>query len=589
MIDASIALLKCVIDYGLCIWAFSWFAKRKSENRALFLGSIFLSSLFLFGINMLEIPWLNTIVSAFTLLVLFLVVFYTRWQQALPLALILVTLCVICEFTPPLIMSALIGNNLAQTIEITIDAAAFNLIASGIFYIVLRVGRFILNRIYGEKTPIYTKNNGWASIFPIVSIVFVYYIVYMGAVANTSQTTMMGGILYAFILISNICFFLGEVATEKRYLTAEEYKQMMFEQEKTEAVMNLQEQHLKEMKGLIHDFEAQLNGLQLLARENKSEAFKKSIEEVRESIQERNDFYFVESKALQLILNQTNELCIKYGIEFCADIRYGNFLFMTFPDVFSLFENALCNAVNACLQLGEEEKKRIELRVFRQHEQIVVLLANTYNKANTRSNTYALHPHHEHGYGIPPCCRSMTGCGARKSSGGRKPSCKFPDLKTRPDECKSSSGLFCCSSSGQKRGKTMIVVECLYTSNEIEEETILREQQKRCLAAAASYGWAVRREVFEPLQLSARGMDDRTGIQTILDDVCNRRFDLLMIASMDRLSYDKEEVKAFLAEMDLNGISIFNVGSNTVTLASGWDLMAFIRQMISPENGGDAQ
>ena len=244
------------------------------------------------------------------------------------------------------------------------------------------------------------KNNGWASIFPIVSIVFVYYIVYMGAVANTSQTTMMGGILYAFILISNICFFLGEVATEKRYLTAEEYKQMMFEQEKTEAVMNLQEQHLKEMKGLIHDFEAQLNGLQLLARENKSEAFKKSIEEVRESIQERNDFYFVESKALQLILNQTNELCIKYGIEFCADIRYGNFLFMTFPDVFSLFENALCNAVNACLQLGEEEKKRIELRVFRQHEQIVVLLANTYNIANTRSNTYALHPHHEHGYGI---------------------------------------------------------------------------------------------------------------------------------------------------------------------------------------------
>lgn len=151
-----------------------------------------------------KIKTLYTIVSAFTLLVLFLVVFYTRWQQALPLALILVTLCVICEFTPPLIMSALIGNNLAQTIEITIDAAAFNLIASGIFYIVLRVGRFILNRIYGEKTPIYTKNNGWASIFPIVSIVFVYYIVYMGAVANTSQTTMMGGILYAFILISNI-------------------------------------------------------------------------------------------------------------------------------------------------------------------------------------------------------------------------------------------------------------------------------------------------------------------------------------------------------------------------------------------------
>ena len=124
--------------------------------------------------------------------------------------------------------------------------------------------------------------------------------------------------------------------------------------------------------------------------------------------------------------------------------------------------------------------------------------------------------------------------------------------------------------------------ECPETLNKVTSQIM-------AAYAAASYGWAVRREVFEPLQFSARGMDDRTGIQTILDDVCNRRFDLLMIASMDRLSYDKEEVKAFLAEMDLNGISIFNVGSNTVTLASGWDLMAFIRQMISPENGGDAQ
>lgn len=51
MIDASIALLKCVIDYGLCIWAFSWFAKRKSENRALF----FRKHIFVFTFFFLEL------------------------------------------------------------------------------------------------------------------------------------------------------------------------------------------------------------------------------------------------------------------------------------------------------------------------------------------------------------------------------------------------------------------------------------------------------------------------------------------------------------------------------------------------------
>ena len=47
-------------------------------------------------------------------------------------------------------MSALIGNNLAQTIEITIDAAAFNLIASGIFYIAFISLKYA---IYGVTKP----------------------------------------------------------------------------------------------------------------------------------------------------------------------------------------------------------------------------------------------------------------------------------------------------------------------------------------------------------------------------------------------------------------------------------------------------
>lgn len=133
----------------------------------------------------------------------------------------------------------------------------------------------------------------------------------------------------------------------------------------------------------------------------------------------------------------------------------------------------------------------------------------------------------------------------------------------------------------------MIVVECLYTSNEIEEETILREQQSRCLTAAASYGWVVRREVFEPLLLSKCEMKDRTGIQSILDDVRSRRFDLLMVAGMDRISLFAEEVKDFLAEMDLNSIALFNAGANRLTLAAGQTPQRFITQQITPEEDSD--
>lgn len=54
---------------------------------------------------------------------------------------------------------------------------------------------------------------------------------------------------------------------------------------------------------------------------------------------------------------------------------------------------------------------------------------------------------------IPPCCRSMTGCGARKSSGGRKPSCKFPDLKQDPMSVKAHRAFFVAAVLDRKEEK----------------------------------------------------------------------------------------------------------------------------------------
>lgn len=133
----------------------------------------------------------------------------------------------------------------------------------------------------------------------------------------------------------------------------------------------------------------------------------------------------------------------------------------------------------------------------------------------------------------------------------------------------------------------MILVECLYTSNEVEEETILRQQQALCCRVSREYGWVVCREVFEPLLLSKSDMKDRPGVQSILDDVRNRRFDLLMVASMDRISFFVEEIKDFLAEMDLNGIALFNAGANRLTLANGQSQKHFTTQQIIPEEEND--
>lgn len=308
MVGNFIALLKCSVDYGLCMWAFSWFSERRCCNNIAACGSTFLLAFFLFCVNRLGMPLLNTVVSVFSVVLLFLAFFVTQWREAMISACLLVALCVICEFIPPLALSSSIGSSLFATIEGTINNAAFNMLASGLFYTILRLGRLALNCIYGKANAIYVNSSGWASIFPIMSLLFVYYILYTDTqnFNGNKPTVLIYGILFSFILIANIGFFLGEIGTEKEYLLAEKYKQLKFEQQKTEALMVMQEMHINEMKRMAHDFEAQLNGLQSLATkaDNTSIDLNKGVEEVRESIQETNRFYFVTSKALQFILNQ---------------------------------------------------------------------------------------------------------------------------------------------------------------------------------------------------------------------------------------------------------------------------------------------
>lgn len=402
MVDFVLGLLKCNIDYGLCLWVLSWFAERKNSNNFITYGSLLLSSILLFATNTLENPWINTIVAMVILLLLALFLFDVNLCQAALSTMLLVALCVICEFIPLAILSFFVKNSLSQTIEMTIGNAAFNLMGSGIFYIILRLGRVALNYVYGKATTSYLLNgNGWASSFPIMSIVFAYYIVYMESNTSTEHTKMVGSLLYTFILVGNICFFFGEIATEKKKMTQDEYKKFLFEQEKANAIMNLQEQHLKEMKGLVHDFESQLNGLQMLAREGEHGPLEKSIEQVRENVRQGNKFYFVKSKALQLILNQTSDLCVKYGIEFIVDIQYGDVDFMTFPDIFSLFENSLNNAINACVSMDQSKRRVIRLQMKRQQQQLAVQIENTYNKnLSYGAQLYARQHSHEHGYGI---------------------------------------------------------------------------------------------------------------------------------------------------------------------------------------------
>lgn len=181
------------------------------------------------------------------------------------------------------------------------------------------------------------------------------------------------------------------------------YKKFKYQQEVNNSIIAAKDEYINELLGIIHDFDVQLNSIKQLIFENKlekDEAFR-YIDQMKENIHATNSFLFVKSKPLQLLLKKANDMCFLNGIEFITDIRYASFEFMSFPDLFSLFENAMDNAINACLNMEYNKHAKFKLQIIKFNKQILIQFSNTYNKNQNHNKLYnSSRITKEHGIGI---------------------------------------------------------------------------------------------------------------------------------------------------------------------------------------------
>ena len=209
MIVYFLSFFKCIIDYYLCAWVFSWFfERRKKSNKCLILSTAGISLLLLI-VNSFHVAWINTIFSLCGALFLNHVLFVARWSEKLVTSFVSIILSVICEFFPIIVLATMLNDNMSNVLTTTINNACFNLIGSGLFYVVLKIGHNILSKRFIGNTQINLNSNGWSILFPIISIIFVYYTLYADAcIAKSRQDAFVNFILYILIIVANIGFFL---------------------------------------------------------------------------------------------------------------------------------------------------------------------------------------------------------------------------------------------------------------------------------------------------------------------------------------------------------------------------------------------
>ena len=374
ILQTIISFIKCFLDYSTICWLLSaFFRPRKKLGQMLII--IATSSLILLAVNQLYIVWLNTLVSLLEALCLALLLFEgPRWQRC-ACAVLGIIVALVCEFVPALFGSISSGIALESAIEHTIQNAYFCLISTGVFFLIVSLVRYAALR--NESGP---AVNRFVLLVPVQSVLFTYFMLYVDIYLPISKVKLFVYMCaYIFIIGSNVLVVLGDHSAAREAAFEAELAELRHKEALTQALIEQQNHYIEEINGLAHDFRRQLDGIRY---ELSDPVIQEQIKEAREAADAIRCFDEIKSLPLRVIISRANNRCMELGIEFDIELKYTNIDFMSYPDIYAFFDNALENAIEACENITDPEiKKNIHLLLLRKEDMLYVEISNSAQTA----------------------------------------------------------------------------------------------------------------------------------------------------------------------------------------------------------------
>lgn len=149
-----------------------------------------------------------------------------------------------------------------------------------------------------------------------------------------------------------------------------------------------------------HDLKHQISALK---RIESSEARNQAIGEIEHVVNIYNCLAKTGNSALDLILTEKSLLCEKYKISFTSAVNGEKLNFISDTDMYSLFGNALDNAIENLIT-EEEQNRRLELRVYAEEDMLFVRIENYCSKLLVFADGFPVTTHKEnveyHGFGM---------------------------------------------------------------------------------------------------------------------------------------------------------------------------------------------
>lgn len=147
----------------------------------------------------------------------------------------------------------------------------------------------------------------------------------------------------------------------------------LLEEEKKQYQISKQNIQMINLK--CHDLKHQIRRL----RVNQDVIDREELKEIEDTVGIYDAVTRTGNDALDVILTEKSMLCERETIQITCMAQGERINFMSSSDIYSLFGNALDNAIEAVLRLSEPEKRNISINVRENHNMIIIHLENYFD------------------------------------------------------------------------------------------------------------------------------------------------------------------------------------------------------------------
>lgn len=406
MLELLFSALICVVEYSIFIMFLQHYLNDRWErSRKLFcfkfLG-LLICSVTLTFINTFQNSLWN-VLTVFTLTFILSCIFYQgKWLVKIFLAVVTCTLSLISEFITMVMGSAIFGENLTVIVTLPSVQVPMTIISKVLLFTLVRI-IFLIKR--GKKYTRIGKESLLLYTLPVVTVANIILMVQLEyyAPSEESHKVLMAFVCIGLILCNIAVFFIYD-KNLKKYELENQLRQAQEMQRIQASYYKQIEKGLNESRKQLHDFKNHITTLERLYHTDSKDKALNYMHELQAQMSQQMAAasFRVNNTAFDVILYEQEKACKEQGITFEKQILYNDLSILKYIDTCTIFANALDNAVKACSEIQNGEKK-ITLEVKRTNDILSIIIENTKQNHVVCENEKFVSSKadkHNHGFGV---------------------------------------------------------------------------------------------------------------------------------------------------------------------------------------------